>query len=71
MTKTGVNELRVPASELSIFSSAMQNKKPGIRLPMLPDKKTSSSFFGGISLIYFKVTGNKIKPDDTTLTAAT
>ena len=71
ITKTGVNELRVPANALSVFSSAIQNKKAGIRQPMLPDKKTSNIFFTGTSFRYFTATGNKITPDENTLKAAT
>ena len=71
ITKTGVSVLSVPASALSIFPSAMQNKNAGIKLPILPDKKISKRFLGGIRPMYFMVVGNKINPDDTIRKAAT
>ena len=64
ITKTGVRELSVAASALSIFSSAMQNKNAGIKLPRLPDKKTIDNFCNGILPIYLIVIGNNISPAD-------
>lgn len=64
ITKTGVRELSVPASALSIFSSAMQNKNAGIKLPRLPDKKTIDNFCSGILPMYLIVIGNNISPAD-------
>ena len=71
ITNTGVSELRVPANALSIFSSAIQNRKAGIKLPRLPDRKTIKSFLVGMLPIYFNVIGNKIIPADKTRKAAT
>ena len=67
----GVNEFNVPASPLSIFSSAMQNKKAGIKLPMLPDKNIKNNLSDGTLLIYFKVMGSNTSPAEKILSAAT
>ena len=70
ITKIGVRQFSVPAKELSIPSSAKQNKKAGNKLPSVPDKKTKKSLFRGISLIFFIVIGNNIKPAKTILKEA-
>lgn len=70
ITKTGVRQFKVPASELSIPSSAKQNKKAGTRLPIVPDIKTMKSLLEGIWRINFIVVGNSINPAETILRAA-
>ena len=67
----GVSELSVPVSELSIPSSAIQNKKAGNKLPSMPDKKTVSIFPEGIWRKDRTATGSKMIPAETILTAAT
>lgn len=67
----GVSEFNVPASPLSIFFSAMQNKKAGIKLPMLPDKNITNSLFGGTLFMYFMVMGNNTSPAEKIRKAAT
>ena len=52
MTKIGVKEFRVPAKELSIFSSATQNKKAGNKLPKSPDRKIVPILFEGSCFQY-------------------
>lgn len=71
ITKTGVRQFRVAASELSIPSSAMQNKKEGNKLPKAPDINTIKILLAGICRIYFIVVGNSTKPADTIRKAAT
>lgn len=71
ITNMGVNEFKVPAKALSIPSSAMQNKNAGNKLPSTPDKKIMPILFLGIFEMYLMVTGNKIKPENTILSAAT
>ena len=67
ITKMGVRQLSMPASELSISFSAMQNKNDGIRLPNKPDKKTYLSLATGILRNELIATGNSTKPADTIL----
>ena len=70
IAKIGVRQLSVPAKELSIPSSARQNKKAGNKLPSVPDKKTKKSLFLGIFLMFLTVMGNNIKPAKTILKEA-
>lgn len=58
----GVSALSVPARALSIFVSAMQNKKDGNRLPIKPDKKTKPILLKGILRICLIVSGSKTSP---------
>ena len=48
ITKIGVRQFKVPANELSIPSSAKQNKKAGNKLPIAPDINTMKRLFTGI-----------------------
>lgn len=50
ITNIGVNEFSVPARELSIPCSAMQNKYAGNKLPNTPDMKVKKILFPGICL---------------------
>ena len=70
ITKMGVRELRVPASALSMDSSAVQKRKAGIKLPKVPDKKTSQRFRHGIFFIALTAIGDNTIPAETILTAA-
>ena len=70
IAKIGVRQLSVPAKELSIPSSARQNKKAGNKLPSVPEMKTKKSLLRGIYLIFFTVIGNNIKPAKTILKEA-
>ena len=71
ITKTGVKELSIPAMALSNFSSAIQNKKAGNKLPNVPDKNSSIKLDFGIVKIFFKVIGSNSMPAATILKAAT
>ncbi len=70
-TNIGVREFNVPASPLSIFSSAMQNKKAGNKLPMLPDMNIKNSLLEGTLFMYFIVIGNNTSPAEKMRNAAT
>ena len=70
ITKIGVRQFSVPASELSIPSSAKQNKKAGNKLPMAPDMNTMKSLFAGIFRTWLIVMGISTRPADTILKAA-
>ena len=70
ITKMGVRELRVPANALSMDSSAIQNRKAGIKLPNIPDKNTSQHFCQGIFLTALTATGNNTIPAEKILIAA-
>ncbi len=71
MTKIGVNELRVPARALSIPSSAIQNKKAGIKLPSAPDIKIIDTLLRGTCLKCLMAAGSKTIPEKTMRSAAT
>src|SRR5215203_6837781 len=58
----GVRQFSVPARELSISSSAMQNKYAGIMLPSAPEQKTITSFVKEIVRICLTATGNSTTP---------
>lgn len=70
MTKIGVRQLSVPASELSIPSSAKQNKKAGRKLPSKPDRKTKISLWRGMLRMCWIVIGNNTSPAKTIRKAA-
>lgn len=70
ITKMGVRELSIPAIELSISCSAMQNKKAGKKLPNAPERKITGSFFNGISLNALAAMGNNNIPAATILNDA-
>jgi hypothetical protein len=57
MVKIGVSEFNMPARELSIFVSAIQNRKAGKKVPKNPDKIMGPNIFLGISLIAFPRNG--------------
>jgi hypothetical protein len=44
----GVKAFSIPANELSIFISAMQNKKAGKKLPIKPEQNTKAILLAGI-----------------------
>lgn len=69
--KIGVSAFNVPASALSIFVSAMQNKKDGKRLPNIPDRKIIPSLSSGMLRIWRTVSGSKTIPAEATLKEAT
>ena len=69
--KMGVNALSTPAVELSKPVSAMQNRYAGNRLPSMPLKNTSPSFFTGNAVKFLSTTGSKTMPADNTLNDAT
>ena len=71
MTKMGVSELSIPASELSISCSTMQKRNAGNRLPKAPDKKMMGNLLKGIFPNAFTATGSSNKPAVTILIAAT
>jgi hypothetical protein len=71
IVKIGVRAFKAPASELSISSSAIQNKKDGSKLPNTPDKKINPILLRGILRICFTVTGSNIIPAATILKDAT
>lgn len=50
ITKIGVSALSIPASELSIPVSAIQNKYAGNKLPKAPERKTRGILLNGIIL---------------------
>ena len=51
-TKIGVSELKIAASELSIFLAIADAKRnAGSRLPVTPDKMMINIFFQGILAI--------------------
>ncbi len=62
MVKSGVNAFNIPASEPSIFNSAMQNKKAGKKLPSSPDRRIMGNLSKGIFLNAFAAKGNRTKP---------
>ena len=64
ITNTGVRAFSEPASELSIFVSAKQNKYAGNRLPCKPDRKMTKTLLFGIDLICLIATGNKTIPEN-------
>ena len=71
ITKIGVSELSVPASALSIPSSATQNKNAGNKLPSTPDKKMISSLFFGTRRKYLIAQGSNTIPAEKIRKAAT
>ncbi len=71
ITKTGVKELRIPAIALSNFSSAMQNKNAGNKLPNVPDKNNNNKFDLGMVRMFLRVIGNNSTPAVTILKDAT
>lgn len=62
IVKKVVNAFSIPASELSIFVSARQNKYAGKKLPSSPESITNPIFFLGIALNAFQVNGIKTIP---------
>jgi hypothetical protein len=65
ITKMGVSEFIIPARELSIPCSAIQNKYAGNRLPNVPAKKTKGNFFSGIVLKTLMQVGIRTIPEKT------
>src|SRR5687768_18387883 len=62
-TQIGVNELSIPASELSIFfSMAAAKRYAGNRLPNTADNITNEILLNGILLKCMMANGNKTKP---------
>ena len=62
MVNNGVNAFNIPASELSIFVSAIQNKNAGKKLPINPDKITSPTLPFGICLMALNTKGSNTTP---------
>ena len=71
MVNKGVSEFKIPASALSIFVSAIQNKKAGIKLPIIPESSTKPIFSLGIFLSALVAKGNKTSPAKSMRSAAT
>lgn len=71
ITKMGVSELRVPASALSIPSSAIQKRYAGSKLPSKPERKITSSVSFGICLKYLMAVGSSTIPEKTIRNDAT
>ncbi|MCU0404097.1 MAG: hypothetical protein MUE99_06065 [Chitinophagaceae bacterium] len=67
----GVTAFSVPASALSIFSSATQKRMAGIKLPSQPEKSTIFRKSFGIWENAFKAKGIKTMPEVNILMAAT
>ena len=71
MTNMGVNEFYVPASALSIPSSATQNKNAGSKLPSTPDIKIIATLLRGTCRKFLMADGSKTIPEKTIRNAAT
>jgi hypothetical protein len=67
----GVKAFSIPANELSIFISAMQNKKAGKKLPIKPEQNTKAILLAGIFLKAVVANGSNITPAVTIRSAAT
>lgn len=62
MVNKGVSAFKMPAKELSICVSAIQNKYAGKKLPNNPDKITRNHFRCGICLSAFTAKGVRMSP---------
>lgn len=71
MTKIGVREFKTPARELSITSSAIQNKYAGNKLPKTPERKMYTIFETGIFPNTLMVVGSNTRPEVMILMEAT
>lgn len=71
MVEMGVNAFNIPVNELSIFVSAIQNRKAGKKLPNNPDKMISGIFFAGMPLICLSAKGINSIPALNNRSAAT
>lgn len=71
ITKMGVSEFSVPASALSIPSSAMQNKYAGNKLPNKPERNMIPILSLGIRRKYLIAVGSNTIPENTIRSDAT
>ena len=71
IVQIGERVFSMPATELSMWSCAVANKNAGIKMPIIPDKKSFERCFDFTCLLFITANGNKTSPAMVTLRPAT